>query len=335
MKKLLTVLTLATLLCPVFTQAAEIKWPKKFVISVAASGNPATMITMAVANTIEKHTPIERVIVQPLGGIKNFGPMAAAGEVQMSVHSAADMFSAVYGTGDYTKKSFPFFRLLAPASIQGFVFYTTPEKKLNNIADLKGRVIYSRNPGNTLFDPIVEALLASAGLKTSDLKANMTKPNNPVAIAAIVEGRADSMAAPTMNNIAMELRQAKGDCLMLTPDDEQAARIKLPKGFYLDSIPANSKVFGNSHALKNVPMFRNAIFVHKDMSAEMAHALLDVIMKHKDEWVGSHPMAAEWGDFSLGMPLLHDGARAWYDANKPLTDEQKAEQAENLANLPK
>ena len=316
-------------------QAADVVWPKKLVVAISASGNPVAMVTQGIAATLEKHTPIERVIVQPMGGIMNFGPRAERGQVDMVLFSAPEIFNAMYGRGDYVKKAFPFFRTLTGAAYQPFVVYTTPDKGIRTIADLKDKIIYSRNPGNTMFDPIVNALLHSAGLEQKDLKANLTKANNTVAIADVVEDRADAMIMPALSNVVMELRQAKDECLFITPTDEQLPAVKsaMPPGYYFDNIPAGSRLYSNTDEVKNAPIYRSVLLVNEKMPKNMVAELVRVIMDHRDEWVGVHGQAADWGVMSLGLPPMHEGAREYFESKGLITDEQKAEQDKFLSML--
>ena len=97
---------------------ADTAWPKKLVISVPASGNVMHMAVTAMAKTIEKHTPVERVIVQPIGGINNFAPMMEKGEVDMAIHSGADVMSHMAGLEEGRME---FMRTLIPASTPSHV----------------------------------------------------------------------------------------------------------------------------------------------------------------------------------------------------------------------
>ncbi len=310
----------------------EIAWPRKLIVSMATSGGPANMTMAAIARVIEKNTPIQRVIVQPIGGINNFAPMMEKGEVDMAIHNGADVMSHMAGLEEGHME---FMRTLLPASTQAFVCLTTPDKGIKNLADLKEKVVYSRNPGNTMFDPVVRALLAGAGLKESDLKANLTKANNTVAVADVVEDRADALIMPAMTNVVMELRQAKDECLFITPTDEQLPAVKsaMPPGYYFDTLPAGSRNYGNTTEVKNAPIYRSVILVNKKMPKQMAKELVKVIMEHRDEWVNVHGQAADWGVMSLGLPPMHEGAREYFESKGLITDEQKAEQDKFLSML--
>ena len=316
-----------------YAAGEEIVWPKKMIVSMASSGGPANMIMAAIARVIEKNTPIQRVIVQPIGGINNFAPMMEKGEVDMAIHSGADVMAHMAGLEGADKMGF--MRTLLPASSQAFVCLTTPDKGIRNLADLKEKVVYSRNPGNTMFDPVVRALLAGAGLKDSDLKANLTKANNTVAIADVVEDRADAMIMPALTNVVMELRQAKGDCLFITPTDEQLPAVKsaMPPGYYFDTLSAGSRLYGNTDEVRNAPIYRSVLLVNEKMPKAMAAELVRVIMEHRDEWVNVHGQAVDWGVMSLGLPPMHEGAREYFESKGLITDEQKAEQDKFLSML--
>lgn len=303
----------------------EIVWPKRLIVSAPSSGTPASMIMAAIARVIEKNTPIQRVIVQPIGGINNFAPMMENGEVDIAIHSGADVLAHMAGLEE---NRMSFMRTLLPTSTQAFVVLTTPDKGIRDLADLRGKVVYSRNPGNTMFDPIVRALLAGAGLKESDLKANLTKANNTVAVADVVEDRADALIMPAMTNVVMELRQAKDECLFITPTDEQLPAVKavIPPGYYFDTLPAGSRSYGNTEEVKNAPMYRSVLLVSEKMPVALAAELTRVIMDHRDEWVGVHGQAADWGVMSLGLPPLHEGAREYFESKGLISEEQKAEQ---------
>ena len=140
---------------------------------------------------------------------------------------------------------------------------------------------------------------------------------------------------PAMTNVVMELRQAKDECLFITPTDEQLPAVKsaMPPGYYFDTLPAGSRNYGNTTEVKNAPIYRSVILVNKKMPKQMAKELVKVIMEHRDEWVNVHGQAADWGVMSLGLPPMHEGAREYFESKGLITDEQKAEQDKFLSML--
>ena len=83
-------LACAALSLPAPSSADEVKWPRRLVISVPASGNVVHMIVTALGKTIEEHTPVERVIVQPIGGPASWLPKMEKGQVDLAVHAGPD-----------------------------------------------------------------------------------------------------------------------------------------------------------------------------------------------------------------------------------------------------
>ena len=98
---------------PAYAAGEEIAWPKRLIVSAPASGTPASMIMASIARVIEKNTPIQRVIVQPIGGINNFAPMMEKGEVDIAIHSGADVLAHMAGL---EKNRMGFMRTLLPTS---------------------------------------------------------------------------------------------------------------------------------------------------------------------------------------------------------------------------
>ena len=89
---------------PAHAAGEEIAWPKRLIVSAPSSGTPASMIMASIARVIEKNTPIQRVIVQPIGGINNFAPMMEKGEVDIAIHSGADVLAHMAGLKAYCRE---------------------------------------------------------------------------------------------------------------------------------------------------------------------------------------------------------------------------------------
>ena len=126
-------LACAALSLPAPSSADEVKWPRRLVISVPTSGNVVHMIVSAMGKVIEDNTPIERVIVQPIGGINNFAPMMEKGQVYMAVHSAPDTIELIQGLGDGEKLGAkPFLRTLVTGSRNLYGVFTVPARKISS-----------------------------------------------------------------------------------------------------------------------------------------------------------------------------------------------------------
>ena len=78
-------------------------WPKDVTVISPAPGASVHMVLVGVGGVVQKYTPIENWIVQPLGGPKLWLPMMKGGQCHFANHSAADILNAFLGRGLYAK----------------------------------------------------------------------------------------------------------------------------------------------------------------------------------------------------------------------------------------
>ncbi len=329
--------SLALLACAAFalpgTSAAEVKWPKRLVISVPASGNVVHMIVTSLAKTIEEHTPVERVIVQPIGGPASWLPKMEKGQVDLAVHAGPDTVELLQGLGIWKDKigAKPFLRTVITGNRNLYGVITVPGKGIEKWSDLKGKIAFFRQPGNPLFDRVGTSILESAGLKESDLKASLTMINFREASTDIIEGRVDVALSTGSGPFMMELEQAAGSNLYVQPSEEEGRILmtKLPVGFYLNSLPAHAPYFNNSHAIDRAIMYRNAIYARADMDPEITHAIIKAVDENRGEWESISPIAPDWGTIYEYAPPYHEGVVRYYQ-EKGIWQGAAVEQHEKL-----
>ncbi len=323
---------LMVIFCMLFVQQArgEVKWPKKLTVVCAASGTTVHTITTAIAKAIERNTPIERVIVQPMGGPAVWAPMMEKGELDLAVHNGPDAMNLIQGIDAYAEMGpKPFIRSLVAGTNYSFLFHTSPKTGIKNLAGLKGKTVYTRQPGNPMYDSMLSACLGAAGLKESDLKASMTMPNVREATSDLIEGRADAFLYPPVPSATMEINQAVGECVFLSPTDAEAKYIlgALPEGFFVRDIPANSDEIRNVSPIRNAPSFRNVLYARADMDPELAYAIVAAIIDNRASWENVHPQAKPWGTIYSSAPAYHEGAVKYYQ-EKGMWDAETAAQHE-------
>ena len=243
-------LACAALSLPAPSSADEVKWPRRLVISVPTSGNVVHMIVSAMGKVIEDNTPIERVIVQPIGGPASWLPKMEKGQVDLAVHAGPDTVELLQGLGVWKEKTGakPFLRTVIAGNRNLYGVITVPGKGIEKWPDLKGKVAFFRQPGNPLFDRVGTAILESAGLSEADLKASLTMINFREASTDIIEGRVDAALSTGSGPFMMELEQAAGTNLYVQPSEEEGRILmtKLPVGFYLSPLPAKAQI-GRAH----------------------------------------------------------------------------------------
>ena len=317
----------------VTAQAAEVKWPKKMTIVCAASGTTVHTITTAIARCIEKNTPVERVIVQPMGGPAVWAPMMEKGELDLAVHNGPDTMTLIQGIDAYAEMGpKTFIRSLVGGSNYSFLFHTTPKTGIQKLSDLKGHVVYTRQAGNPMYESMLKAYLRAAGIAETDLKASMTMPNVREATSDLIEGRAHAFLYPAVPSAVMEINQSADECVFLSPSDEEAKIIisNLPEGFFLRTIPANSEQIRNMKEIRNAPSFRNAIYARADMDSEIAYGIVKAIIDNRESWANVHPQAKAWGTLYSGAPAYHEGAVRYYKEKGLWNEEINEKHEEHL-----
>lgn len=314
LEKILVLLILTSLCMTTVVWGGE--WPKDVNIITPAPGASVHMIAVGVGKAVQKHTPIENWIVQPLGGPKLWLPMMAQGKCDFANHNAADILNAFLGRGLYSKMGPQRVRTLIGGHEYMFMFWTTPNKGINSIADLKGKVAYIKFKANPMFTAMSQNQLASAGLTYKDLKAVLAFSSIKEAIRGLIEGRVDAILYPVVPGAVMQVNEAKGECKFINLTKKQAEYVaKRMEGYYIQDIAANDPRFRNKSAVPNAMSYQSAMFTSVDMNPDIAYGVTKAILENTSEFAGSHPSAKYWSlkarPVSPAVPY-HDGAIRYY-----------------------
>ena len=293
-----------------------VDWPKDVNVITPAPGASVHIIAVGLGKAVQKHTPIENWIVQPLGGPKLWLPMMAQGKCNFANHNAADILNAFLGRGLYSKLGPQQVRTVIGGHEYMFMFWTTPDKGINSIADLKGKVAYIKFKANPMFTQMSQNQLASAGLAYKDLKAVMAFSSIKEAIRGLIEGRVDAILYPVVPGAVMQVNEAKGECKFINLTKKQAEFVaERMEGYYIQDIAANDPRFRNKSAVPNAISYQSAMFTSVDMNADVVYGVTKAILEHSDEFADSHPSAKYWSlkhrPVSPAVPY-HDGAIRYY-----------------------
>jgi TRAP transporter TAXI family solute receptor len=327
------VATTTAMLCLFFLclgTAWGVEWPKDVTVISPAPGASVHMVLVGMGKAIQKHTPIQNWIVQPLGGPSLWLPMMKEGKCQFANHSAPDILNAFLGRGLYAKMGPMPVRTVGAGHDYMFMFWTTPEKKIKSLGDLKGKAVYIRLKANPMFTEMAENQLASAGLKFEDLKSALSFSNINDAIRDLIEGRVDALLYPVVPGAVMQINEAKGECVFVNLTKEQAGVVlKKMEGYYLDNIPANDPRYRNKSPVPNAVCYQNAMFTSAGMDPEIVYGVAKAIYDHSDEFKDTHPSAKYWSlkhrPVSLAVPY-HDGAIRYFKEKGLWTPEAQAYQ---------
>jgi len=311
-----------------------VQWPKDVTVISPAPGATVHMVLVGMGKVVEKYTPIEHWIVQPLGGPKLWLPMMREGKCHFANHNAADILNAFLGRGLYAKMGPQPVRTVAAGHDYMFMFWTTPDKGIRKIADLKGKVVYIRFKANPMFNEMAKNQLASAGLTLKDLKAVLSFSSIKEAARDLIEGRVDAILYPVVPGAVMQINEAKGECVFVQLTRQQAEYVvKHMEGYFIQDIKANDPRFRNKSPVPNAICYQNAMFTSAKMHPDIVYGVVKAIFEHTDEFADVHPSAKYWSlkhrPVSLAVPY-HEGSIRYFKEKGLWTKEAQAYQEKML-----
>ena len=323
-----------------------VEWPKDAKVISPSPGASVHMVQVALGKVIEKYTPIEHWIVQPLGGPSLWLPMMSKGQCHFANHNAADIINALLGRGLYEKMGPQHVRTVGAGHDYMFMFWTTPDTGIRTLADLKGKVVYVAQKANPMFWEMAKMQLASVGLTLDDLKAKLTFGKIADAARDMIEGRVAAMMCPVVPSSVMEINEAKGECVFVQLTKEQAKYvIEHSDGYFIQDIAANDPRFRNKSPVQNAVCFQNAMFTPATTHPDIVYGVAKAIFEHTDEFADAHPQAKYWSlkhrPVANAVPY-HDGSiryfkekGLWTQDNQAYQDRMLKKQKEILEKLGK
>jgi TRAP transporter TAXI family solute receptor len=311
-----------------------VDWPKDVSAISPAPGASVHHVLVGVGKAIEKYTPIENWIVQPLGGPKLWLPMMSQGKAQFANHNSADILNAFLGRGLYAKLGPQSVRTVMAGHDYMFMFWTTPDKGINSIADLKGKVAYIKFKANPMFDEMAKHQLASAGLTVNDLKAALAFSSIKEAIRGLIEGRVDAILYPVVPGAVMQINEAKGEAKFINLTRKQAEYVtERMEGYYIQDIAANDPRFRNKSTVPNAVCYQTAMFTSVRMNPDVVYGILKAILEHPEEFADTHPSAKYWSfkhrPVNLAVPY-HEGSIRYFKQIGLWTNEAQTYQEKML-----
>jgi TRAP transporter TAXI family solute receptor len=311
-----------------------VEWPKDVTVISPAPGASVHMVQVGVGKVVEKYTPIQNWIVQPLGGPKLWLPMMKEGKAHFANHNAADILNAFLGRGLYAKLGPQPVRTVGAGHDYMFMFWTTPGKGIRAIADLKGKVVYYKFKANPMFDEMAKNQLGSAGLTVKDFKAGLSFPNIKEGARDLIEGRVDAILYPVVPGAVMQINEAKGETLFVKLTQKQAQYVaKRMEGYFIQDIAAGDRRFRNKSPVPNAICYQNAMFTPASMDPDIVYGVVKAIFEHTDEFADTHPAAKYWSlkhrPVSLAVPY-HEGSIRYFKEKGLWTKEAQAYQDKML-----
>jgi len=314
--------------------SSAVEWPKDVTVISPAPGASVHMVQVGIGKAIEKHTPIESWIVQPLGGPKLWLPLMNQGKCDFANHNAADILNAFLGRGLYAKMGPQHVRTVGAGHDYMFMFWTIPGKGIRSIADLKGKVAYTKMKANPMFDEMAKYQLGSTGLTVKNLKASLSLSNIKEGSRDLIEGRVDAILYPVVPGAVMQINEAKGECLFVMLTKKQAEYVAMNmEGYFIQDIAAGDRRFRNKSPVPNAICYQNAMFTPASKDPDIVYGVAKAIYGHSDEFADTHPAAKYWSlthrPVSLAVPY-HEGSIRYFKEKGLWTKEAQAYQDKML-----
>ena len=137
----------------------------------------------AIAKVLKEKAGLN-VLVQPTAGDNVILPMVNRAEAEIGIANAPETADAIKGTGPVGKQGD--LRLIGTAHALRTAFFVRKDSPMKTIADLKGKRLTMGYSAMRNLDPLLRAMLATAGLTENDIK--------PVLVPNIVRGADDFIA---------------------------------------------------------------------------------------------------------------------------------------------
>jgi TRAP transporter TAXI family solute receptor len=306
----------AVLILLLAVTAIGAEWATNAVVVSPAPGTSVHSLLTVLGKAVTKYTPIKEWQVQPLGGPEAWLPMMKEGKCQFASSSIPEVLKAYMGRGVYEKMGPAPVRTVAAGHSIMFMFWTTPEKNIASIDDLKGKRVFIRYRTSSVFIEMAQKQLASAGLTLADLKSVLAFSNLAEATGALMEGWADAILFPAVPGAVAQINQSKGECQFIPLTREQAQFVvDRLAGYHLEDVPADDPRFGNKSEVPNAVCYQNALFCSPSLDPEVVYGVVKAIFDHRDELSGAHPLVKYWSlayrPIALAVPY-HEGAIRYF-----------------------
>lgn len=304
------------------------KLPQILSFATAAEGTTSYIVGGAFANILKKYLNL-KVAIEPSGAATRWVPLMARQEVDFGIHCAyPDMNDAYYGLAGYQKMGPQPILSFADGHIVPWALMTN-DPNIKTVYDLKGKRLYGRIVGQSLYERGVPALLSSAGL-TGQVEV-VTFPNVVEAARGLVEGRADALLYLPMVAPVLEANRSRQLYAVAVPKDVADKVNKIEP-----ALRAGIWKKGLAFAAQDTPsMFQGCgMAVRETLSPDVVAAVLRTVFSHYDEYKGSHSVLLEWSPqngIRIHATPVHPGAISYYKEKGLWTAEAERRNQELIA----
>lgn len=249
------------------------------------------------------------MLIQPSQGESTLIPMVGRGEADIGIANIFEVENGYKANKDM--------RLIGSLHSLRGAFFVRKNSDMKTIADLKGKKVTMGYSAMRTLAPMMDAILASGGLKASDI--------TPVLVPTVVRGADDFMSGATDMFFfafgAPKVREVEasvgGIRALEIPDSGMAAAKKIVPQGYLSPAQPNPFFVGVEKPM-GVYTWDNMIFTNAKVKDEVVYKIIETMEKNKADMVAVQPALREFAAAKLYKTYdipYHPGALKYFKDN--------------------
>lgn len=285
-------------------------------IATGQVGGAYYVLGGGLAKVISDHVPNVQVTAELTAASVDNLKFLRAGQVDLGLALGPSLADAYHGSGTFREFGRVPVRALAVLYTQPMHLVALARHGIARVADLRGRVVSTQNPGSGT-EVIALRMLEAAGL---DPDRDVTRERLGPAQSgdALKDGKVEAFffSSGVPSPAVLELATAFGAEMRLVPSDDLLPLLQQRYGaeqFPLSIIPARSYP-GQE---RDVPTVGSAtvLVVDEKMSETLAYEITRAVLEHTAELAAIHPVAKTFTPerAAAGSPVpFHPGAIRYY-----------------------
>jgi TRAP transporter TAXI family solute receptor len=255
--------------------------------------------------------------VQPQSGTSTMIPLVNSGEIDFGFANAAELYDSFHGVETFDKRKQPNLRTVGIIFPLKAGLLVRADSDIKTVKDLKGKTMAYGLTSQAIVRKTIDAMLATAGLKPSDLKTVLV-PNVIRGVDELVAGRVDVTVFAIGSAKVTEADAAiSGGVRFLPLENTPAALAALKKEFptgYLDTVQPAKNIAGVKQA-QTAMFYDYTIFTNADVKADRVKTITKLIAENKDMLAQGQPnfrgLDVKRMYKNIGVPF-HEGAVVYY-----------------------
>jgi uncharacterized protein len=314
MKKSLCALMCGLCITTIFSvgSAAAGSAPKKVFFATKPIGGAVYYLAAGMAVVWKKYAGVD-VVVQPMPGIKQWGPLMKAGEMDLAMDNTLTAGATFRGMEYFEVEGgkLTCYRMVAAGHETFMTFWTRPDSGIKSFKDFEGKRIVVSTPPALPDSVVLAKVLLDDYYKLAGKYKRLEIGSPAECTNALIEGRIDAYQYVSGPHIE-ELKRSVG--VVGIPVPKEAAEYcgqKIP-GMYPGAIPKG--MYGLE---ADVPCaaWRSGFYASERLDDNLVYSLLTALYSHLDEFHPVHPMAAYYvlDNATKGFTVpFHSGAVKFY-----------------------